>query len=67
MFDCGSDDTTCNAFDLFIFYGVSGTVRQSGKCAAEKSVQIGWPKNQENHSGVGKYSAKSIVIEVTAV
>ena len=51
VFDCGSDDATCNAFDLFIFDGVSGTVRQSGKCAAKKSMQIAWPKNQENHSG----------------
>ena len=35
MFDCGSDDTTCNVFDLFIFYGVPDTGRQSGKSAAK--------------------------------
>ena len=37
VFDCDSDDITCNAFDLFIFYSVSGTLRQSDKGAAKKN------------------------------
>ena len=35
VFDCGSDDTTCNAFELFIFYGVPDTDRRSGTYAAK--------------------------------